>query len=337
MTAPIPLDKNESSVSGPSRAMVVSLMLSIIVPAWLTLRTVTKAPPIDVATNPTPYGYTWSLLLFIAPLLVIAFWHYRHREHHFHIRSLAWAAAVIAIAGFVLDIVLGASFLTFENVGATTGVRLPAVDIAHFAIIRGYLPIEEFGFYVLGGLFVVALYSWIDADWIHKHSKADFAARARAQTHLVQLNFMAAGILIAVWVAGVIYKSTHDGHFGIPGYFTFLTFVPLLPACLLLECVSEFINWTAFAFTCVTLLLISMLWEATLAIPYHWWGYQTPRMLGITVTAWWGLPIEAVIVWIAVTFDAIIAFEVLHVFFHMDRPARAVFFPKSRAAARATK
>ncbi len=329
MTTSAPFNQNESSVSGTSRSMVVSLLLSIIIPTWLTLRTVSKSPPIDVATNPTPYGYTWSLLLFIAPLLVIAFWHYRHREHHFHVRSLIWAAALVAIAGFALDVVFGASFLTFENVGATIGLRLPAVDLAHFTLIKGYLPIEEFGFYVLGGLFVVGFYSWIDADWIHEASRADYRERAQAQTHLVQLNLIAAGVLMAVWVVGVIYKSVHDGHFGIPGYFTFLTFVPLLPACLLLECVSEFVNWTAFAFTCVTVLLISMLWEATLAIPYQWWGYQSPRMLGIMVTAWWGLPIEAVIVWIVVTFDAIIAFEVLHVFFHMDRPARAAFFGQS--------
>ena len=41
--------------------------------------------------------------------------------------------------------------------------------------------------------------------------------------------------------------------------------------------------------------------EATLAVPYGWWDYQQKQMMGLFIGAWAGLPIEAVVVWIAVT------------------------------------
>jgi len=41
--------------------------------------------------------------------------------------------------------------------------------------------------------------------------------------------------------------------------------------------------------------------SATLAVPYGWWGYQQKQMMGLFIGAWAGLPIEAVVVWIAVT------------------------------------
>ena len=55
-------------------------------------------------------------------------------------------------------------------------------------------------------------------------------------------------------------------------------------------------------------LLISMFWEATLAVPYGWWGYQQKQMLGLSIGAWAGLPIEAVTVWIAVTYGTTMVF-----------------------------
>jgi hypothetical protein len=58
------------------------------------------------------------------------------------------------------------------------------------------------------------------------------------------------------------------------------------------------------------MLLVSLLWEATLAVPYKWWNYQHRQMLGLFIGAWAGLPIEAVCVWIAVTYATMIVFEV---------------------------
>lgn len=53
------------------------------------------------------------------------------------------------------------------------------------------------------------------------------------------------------------------------------------------------------------------MWEASLASPYQWWGYQPKAMMGIFLTAWSGLPVEAVFVWLAVTYTAVIIYEVI--------------------------
>ena len=74
------------------------------------------------------------------------------------------------------------------------------------------------------------------------------------------------------------------------------------------------------------MVLISLIWEATLAIPYGWWGYQQRQMLGVSVGAWGGLPIEAVCVWIAVSYTTVIVYEVLKLWKASGRPARDAFF-----------
>jgi hypothetical protein len=41
------------------------------------------------------------------------------------------------------------------------------------------------------------------------------------------------------------------------------------------------------------------------------------------VRAWADLPMEAVLLWLVIAWDCIIAFELFRVYFHMDRPVRA--------------
>jgi hypothetical protein len=57
-------------------ALVVTAMLAMIsVPAAITLDTVRHPARLQVSSpDPTPHGYTWSLLLWIVPILVIALW-----------------------------------------------------------------------------------------------------------------------------------------------------------------------------------------------------------------------------------------------------------------------
>ena len=58
------------------------------------------------------------------------------------------------------------------------------------------------------------------------------------------------------------------------------------------------------------MLLVSLLWEVTLAVPYNWWSFQHHQMMGVFVGAWSYLPIEEVFVWIAVTYATAIVFSV---------------------------
>jgi hypothetical protein len=90
----------------------------------------------------------------------------------------------------------------------------------------------------------------------------------------------------------------------------------------LFEETREVINWRAFSLTFFTILLMSLLWEATLAVPYGWWGYQGRQMMGLRVTAWAGLPIEAVVLWMAVTFTTVLVYETVKRWKASGRPMR---------------
>ena len=71
------------------------------------------------------------------------------------------------------------------------------------------------------------------------------------------------------------------------------------------------VNWRALSLTMFMLLITSMLWEVTLALPYGWWGFQDAAMIGVRIPAWSGLPVEEVSVWIGVTYATVIVYEIV--------------------------
>lgn len=56
--------------------VLLGMMAVLGAPFALTLMTVKEPRPLvaALAANPTPHGYTWSLSLFIFPVLVLAAW-----------------------------------------------------------------------------------------------------------------------------------------------------------------------------------------------------------------------------------------------------------------------
>jgi hypothetical protein len=74
------------------------------------------------------------------------------------------------------------------------------------------------------------------------------------------------------------------------------------------------------------LLRISWLWEVTLALPYGWWEYRGNILIGLQIGAWSGLPIEAVCVWLAVTFTTVITYEVIKIWKALGTRALQAFF-----------
>jgi hypothetical protein len=113
---------------------------------------------------------------------------------------------------------------------------------------------------------------------------------------------------------------------GFPGYFTVLVAIGFVPALGLYPAVRSVINWRALGFTLFLMLLISLFWEVTLAIPFGWWGYQPNQMLGVPIRAWANLPLEAVGVWIAVTYATVIVYEVTKLWQASEKSARSAFF-----------
>ena len=111
--------------------------------------------------------------------------------------------------------------------------------------------------------------------------------------------------------AAIAYRLAFVKVPGFPGYFLFLVIGALGPSAALLPAAMPVINWRAFSITSLMLLLISLLWEVTLGVPYRWWGFQDAQMIGIHITAWSYLPIEEIFVWISVTFATVIVYEIV--------------------------
>jgi hypothetical protein len=115
-------------------------------------------------------------------------------------------------------------------------------------------------------------------------------------------------VLIA---AAIAYRRIFVQDPGFPGYFTFLVLGALGPSAALLPAAMPVINWHALSLAVFMTLLISLMWEVTLAVPYGWWGFQDRSMIGLRITAWSRLPIEEVCVWIAVTYATVIVYEIV--------------------------
>ena len=94
----------------------------------------------------------------------------------------------------------------------------------------------------------------------------------------------------------------------------------------------RFINWRALSLTLFFMLLVSLLWEATLAVPYNWWNFQPHQMMGLFIGAWSRLPIEEVCVWIAVTYATVIVFEVMKVLIASERTVRETLLGRKDAS-----
>jgi hypothetical protein len=84
----------------------------------------------------------------------------------------------------------------------------------------------------------------------------------------------------------------------------------------------RFINWCAVSLTLFIILLLTLFWEATLAVPYGWQGYQPKKIMGLFIGAWADLPIEAVCIWIAVTYVTVIVFEIMKLLDASQEPVR---------------
>ena len=197
------------------------------------------------------------------------------------------------------------------------------------------MPIEEYAFYVTGFIAVLLLYVWLGEYWLAAYSVPDYSAEARQMRRL--LHFHPTSLLLALLLVGAawFYKkhfALPEDRAGFPGYFTFLVVGAFIPAVSFFPIARRFINWRAFSLTMFFVVLVTLLWEATLALPYGWWGFQHRQMIGLFVGAWHGLPIEEVCVWIAVTYATVIVFEIVKLWQASGRPVKhALLGPPSNA------
>jgi hypothetical protein len=296
--------------------LVAAMIAMVALPAALTLHTVRVSAVQDVlGKNPSPYGYTVSLLLFLVPIVGIAFWFVPQEQLRISKKAFWWTIGLLFPIGAALDFFFAHLFLTFPNAGATLGWKAPA--------LHGGVPVEEYLFYFLGFVAVLLMYIWLDGYWLRAYAIDEEAPERATFERLLRFHPGSALLGVLLILAAIVYKNFFSGEpEGFPGYWMFLVCGALVPSTALFPEVRGVINWRAFSLTFFVILLTSLLWEATLAIPYGWWGYQDRQMVGLRITAWAGLPIEAVAVWMAVTFTTVLVYETVRRWKSSGRPMR---------------
>ena len=292
--------------------VVLAMLGMIAVPAALTLNTVRSPartgpwktwPGETGPAEPSPYGYTVSLLMFVVPILVIGFWLAPREKVQISKQSLVRTIAILFPVGAGLDFFFARRFFTFPNAGATLQITAPALG--------GGVPVEEYIFYFTGFVAVLLLYIWLDEYWLAAYS-IPAEARERAQfDRLLGFHPQSLGWALVLITAAIVYKKVVLAEPGFPGYFLFLVVGALGPSAALLPAAMPVVNWRALSLTLFTILLTSLLWEVTLALPYGWWGFQPNAMIGVRITAWSGVPIEEIFVWIGVTYATVIVYEIV--------------------------
>jgi NhaP-type Na+/H+ or K+/H+ antiporter len=104
------------------------MLLMVVIPAAIALHTVrVPASPHDFSSNPTPLGYTWSLLLFIVPIVLIAGWFLPHEGVEIPRKAFWRTLAILVPCGARLDFFFAHWFFCFPNPGATLGIAAPAL------------------------------------------------------------------------------------------------------------------------------------------------------------------------------------------------------------------
>jgi hypothetical protein len=187
----------------PQRAalQVVCVILGLLVlPAALTLQTVQHPGRLELTSpNPTPLGYTVSLLLFLVPAAALLWWLRQRRDLARQRRACGRTLAVLVPLGFLLDLLFGNAFFTFPNPAATLGIRVPAVG--------GPLPLEEFVFYLSGFGVVLLTYVWADEYWMAAYNIPDYTAATAGLLRLVQFHWPSLACGAGLLVAAVLYKK----------------------------------------------------------------------------------------------------------------------------------
>jgi hypothetical protein len=269
-------------------------------------------------------GYTFSLALFVLPCLIFGVWMWRSKQTPEQRRAFAVTLFLLIPLGFILDLFFGRAFLTFPNPGATLGILVPGYDLrSGWGGLLGpgwkpVLPIEEFAFYALGFVAMLLVYVWAD-EILFRESKVDDRQRVprvfRGWTASLPFWLAVGAVLFgAAWLIRRSIPSESGRAF--PGYFLFLLAGSILPSLFCARVAFQFVNWRALSLAWLFVLAISQFWEASLGVPYGWWGYEPDQMMGIFLKPHCDLPVEAVWVWTLGSWTTVIIYETLLTAYH---------------------
>lgn len=299
------------------------LNATIALGAYLALGEIRSSQkPVPLENDPTPLGYTRSLVLFVLPCLVFGGWLLIRDRDRDRRRAFLITVGALAPIGILLDLILGKEFFVFPNTAAVLGsrypgMRFPAYDWNHgwrgltgAGWVPGYLPIEEFLFYGLGFACILLTYIWCEAV-LFGDEKSDLAqpvpAMFRRAWSSIGLCLLVAALLFLAGYA--LHRSLRREEGGFPGYFLFLLLCALLPSLVCFRVAFHFVHWRALTVAWLFVLSISQFWEASLGLPYQWWDYRHATMIGLFVRPHCDLPVEAVVVWSLASWTTAIVHE----------------------------
>ena len=231
-----------------------------------------------------------------------------------------WTAGTIVGLGVVLDFVLGYLTLRFPGCSEPAGTGpylwcLPAVG--------GKIPVEELLFYAMGPVAIVLVYACADELWLSRYNPKDDLLDLK----LIQVSPRLVVVAIGAALAALVLWRV-NGTF--PTYFVFIAAGAVVPAIFLYRTIGNLTNWPAFAATTLYVIVTSVIWEVTLAIPRQWWGYEPSGMVGLTIAAWSRgdaiFPVEAAVVWLFAPFSSILSYEFAKALTHHPRSTRVALF-----------
>lgn len=288
---------------------------------WLFLASWIAPFVIDGVSHLT---YFRSLLFWLVPTILLLPRFLEFTDPGGRRRAALWiTTAGIVVLGVLLDCVFGRIILQFDESPAADYIawlRLPQLGVN--------VPFEEFLFYAMAPIAILFVYAWASEYWLASYTPRFHPNDAGAPA--VQVSIVAIVLAVVMLALGIIvYHNNRDGAGPVPAYFTFLVILALTPAVLLFSRMRQFVNWRAFGVTTLYVLMTSLIWEATLAVPRHWWGYKPSAMLGWYVNAWtqnfaWPFPIEAVFVWIACPFSCILTYEFVKFRRYQANPSKPI-------------
>ncbi len=216
------LCNHENPSPAVSAGIVLGMLAMAIIPAAIALHSVKTPASLSVVPSASPHGYTWSLLLFLVPIVGIAVWFLPSEGLEIPHRAFWRTIGILGPIGCLLDVVFAQWFFLFPNPQATLGILAPALGRP--------VPIEEYAFYFTGFIVVLLLYVWLSEYWLAAYSVDDYRAEARALPRLLKFHPTSFILGLALIAAAICYKKYFSSVAeGLPGYFIVLVIGGLNP------------------------------------------------------------------------------------------------------------
>ena len=200
-----------------------AILLGMVIPFALTLLRVHEpmaTPPLTPTLS--PLGYSYSLLIFVVPIIFFIIWLIKNPQYKIETKAYWGCIAGVFILGCILDFIFGYSFFTFPNREAVWGLRLTSFSFETWSWVSGYLPIEEFGFYLLGAMYMISMYLWGVLFWFRRYNHSDHGSKCFELDKIFDPNKWVIVFCLALVIVGFIVKKMGPHPEGFSGYFTFI-------------------------------------------------------------------------------------------------------------------